>query len=38
MPKRRAPHLGEHTRDILTGDLGLTAPEVDVLMQTEVVR
>jgi crotonobetainyl-CoA:carnitine CoA-transferase CaiB-like acyl-CoA transferase len=38
MPKRRAPHLGEHTRDILTGDLGLGAAEVDALVKTEVVR
>ena len=38
MPKRRAPHLGEHTRAILTGDLGLTGSEVDALAATEVVR
>ena len=37
-PEGRAPHLGEHTRAILTGDLGLTDGDVDALTETGVAR
>ncbi len=37
-PDGRAPNLGEHTRAILTGELGLGAEQVDLLAQTGVVR
>jgi hypothetical protein len=37
-PRGRAPHLGEHTRLVLEGDLGLTAAQVDALAAVGVVR
>ena len=37
-PERRAPHLGEHTRAILTRDLALSDREVDALIETGVAR
>ncbi|MEX2446364.1 MAG: CoA transferase [Dehalococcoidia bacterium] len=37
-PERRAPHLGEHTRSILTADLGLSDTEVAALTETGVAR
>ena len=38
MPKGRAPHLGEHTRAILTGDLGVDAATIEAMTKTGVVR
>ena len=37
-PDGRAPHLGEHTRAVLTGELGIDAAQVDLIAQTGVVR
>jgi crotonobetainyl-CoA:carnitine CoA-transferase CaiB-like acyl-CoA transferase len=37
-PRGRAPHLGEHTRLVLEGDLGLPAEQVDALAAAGVVR
>ena len=37
-PRGRAPHLGEHTRLVLEGDLGLPAAQVDALAAAGVVR
>ena len=37
-PRARAPHLGEHTRLVLEGDLGLPAPQVDALAAAGVIR
>ena len=37
-PDGRAPHLGEHTRAILTNELGCDDAQVDVLVQTGAVR
>ena len=37
-PKRRAPHLGEQTRTILTSDLGLEGRDIDALAATGVIR
>ena len=37
-PRGRAPHLGEHTRLVLEGDLGLPAVQVDALAAAGVVR
>jgi crotonobetainyl-CoA:carnitine CoA-transferase CaiB-like acyl-CoA transferase len=37
-PRGRAPHLGEHTRLVLEGDLGLAAAQVDALAAAGVVR
>ncbi len=37
-PDGRAPHLGEHTKAILTEKLGMDAAQVDMLVQTGVVR
>lgn len=37
-PERRAPHLGEHTRSVLTVDLGLADAQVDILITTGVAR
>jgi hypothetical protein len=37
-PRGRAPHLGEHTRLVLEGDLGLPAAQVDALAAAGVIR
>ena len=37
-PRGRAPHLGEHTRQVLEGDLGLPAAQVDALAAAGVIR
>ena len=37
-PERRAPHLGEHTRSILNGDLKLSDREVNALIEAGVAR
>ena len=37
-PRGRAPHLGEHTRQVLEGDLGLPAAHVDALAAAGVIR
>jgi crotonobetainyl-CoA:carnitine CoA-transferase CaiB-like acyl-CoA transferase len=37
-PRGRAPHLGEHTRQVLEGDLGLAAAQVDALAAARVIR
>ncbi len=37
-PDGRAPHLGEHTRAVLTKELGIDATQVELLAQTGVVR
>lgn len=37
-PRGRAPHLGEHTRLVLTADLGLSAAQVDALAAAGVIR
>jgi benzylsuccinate CoA-transferase BbsE subunit len=37
-PRRRAPRLGEHTRAVLAGDLGLSDEQIDALVASEVVR
>jgi crotonobetainyl-CoA:carnitine CoA-transferase CaiB-like acyl-CoA transferase len=37
-PRGRAPHLGEHTRLVLEGDLGLPAAQVDALVAAGVIR
>jgi hypothetical protein len=37
MPNRTAPMLGQHTRDILSGSLGLAQTDLDRLAGTGVV-
>jgi len=37
-PRGRAPHLGEHTRLVLTSDLGLPAAQIDALAAAGVIR
>src|SRR6266850_2539579 len=37
-PRGRAPHLGEHTRQVLEADLGLPAAQVDALAAAGVIR
>ena len=37
-PEQRAPHLGEHTRSILTRDLGIADTQVDILTTTGVAQ
>jgi len=37
-PRGRAPHLGEHTRQVLEGALGLPAAQVDALAAAGVIR
>jgi crotonobetainyl-CoA:carnitine CoA-transferase CaiB-like acyl-CoA transferase len=37
-PRRRAPNLGEHTREVLATDLGLSDQQVDALAVSEVIR
>jgi len=37
-PRRRAPHLGEHTRAVLSGDLGMGESELAALTATGVIR
>jgi crotonobetainyl-CoA:carnitine CoA-transferase CaiB-like acyl-CoA transferase len=37
-PGGRAPHLGEHTRLVLTSDLGLSAAQIDALAAAGVIR
>jgi crotonobetainyl-CoA:carnitine CoA-transferase CaiB-like acyl-CoA transferase len=37
-PRRRAPHLGEHTRQVLQGDLGMNEKEIAVLTATGAIR
>src|SRR2546427_1951867 len=37
-PRGRAPHLGEHTRQVLEGDLGLPAAQVDALAAAGAIR
>ena len=37
-PERRAPHLGEHTRAVLTGDLDMDDAQIDALARVEVIR
>jgi benzylsuccinate CoA-transferase BbsE subunit len=37
-PRGRAPHLGEHTRQVLEGDLGLREGEIAALTAAGVVR
>src|ERR1051325_3224576 len=37
-PRRRAPQLGEHTTDVLQGDLGLTEKEIAALIAAGAAR
>lgn len=37
-PRGRAPHLGEHTQDVLAHDLGLSTEAIDALRASGVVR
>jgi crotonobetainyl-CoA:carnitine CoA-transferase CaiB-like acyl-CoA transferase len=37
-PRARAPHLGEHTRPVLSQDLGLSAAQIDALVACGDVR
>ena len=37
-PRGRAPHLGEHTRHVLEGDLGLPAAQIAALAAAGVIR
>jgi crotonobetainyl-CoA:carnitine CoA-transferase CaiB-like acyl-CoA transferase len=37
-PRARAPHLGEHTRQVLMSDLGLPAAQIDALAAAGVIR
>jgi crotonobetainyl-CoA:carnitine CoA-transferase CaiB-like acyl-CoA transferase len=37
-PRRRAPHLGEHTRQILQGDLGMNEKEITALATSGAIR
>ncbi len=37
-PRSRAPHLGEHTRDVLQGDLGLSDAQIAALTESGVIR
>jgi crotonobetainyl-CoA:carnitine CoA-transferase CaiB-like acyl-CoA transferase len=37
-PRRRAPHLGEHTRQVLAQDLGMNHDEIAALTATGAVR
>jgi crotonobetainyl-CoA:carnitine CoA-transferase CaiB-like acyl-CoA transferase len=37
-PRGRAPHLGEHTRQVLQADLGVPAAQIDALVAAGVIR
>ena len=37
-PRGRAPHLGEHTKEVLEGDLGLSKDEIAALIAAGAIR